>query len=240
MPFTFAHPAIILPFARIQRASVSMSALVIGSITPDFEYFIRMKLTGRYSHSIEGIFLMNLPVGIVIALIFHLLVKGPLIDNLPFYFKSRLKSLQESDFIQYVAKNYFFFLGCLFIGIVSHLFWDSFTHSNEFFVQRFNFLQRSFSFLNFRAIPVYRYLQHASTGIGFIVIGFTFHKMPVQTHTKSITYRFWVFVIVLSVIAFLIRSFLGFEYFGDVVATAISALCIGLIGSSIIVRFFNG
>jgi hypothetical protein len=238
MPFTFAHPAIIIPFSEIKRAS--MSALVIGSITPDFEYFIRMKLTGRYSHSIEGIFLLDLPVGIIIALVFHLLVKAPLIDNLPFYFKGRLKALRQSDFIQYISKDYFYFLGCLLIGIVSHLFWDSFTHANEYFVHRIDFLQRPFSFLNFPAMPVHRYLQHASTIIGFIVIGFVFHKMPVQEQPKSTSYRFWVFVILLAVTAFLIRWSLGFEYFGDVVATAISALCIGLIGSSIMMRVFNG
>jgi uncharacterized membrane protein YjjB (DUF3815 family) len=64
--------------------------------------------------------------------------------------------------------------------------------------------------------------------------------MPVQEQPKSTSYRFWVFVILLAVTAFLIRRSLGFEYFGDVVATAISALCIGLIGSSIMMRVFNG
>jgi hypothetical protein len=39
MPFTLAHPAIVVPLA-LQR--LILSALIIGSMTPDLEYFIRL------------------------------------------------------------------------------------------------------------------------------------------------------------------------------------------------------
>jgi len=45
MPFTFSHPAIVLPLATLRRQWISATGLIIGSITPDFEYFIRMKNT---------------------------------------------------------------------------------------------------------------------------------------------------------------------------------------------------
>ncbi|SEF46838.1 protein of unknown function [Flavobacterium urumqiense] len=42
MPFTFSHPAIILPFLKNKK--LSATALIIGSMSPDFEYFFRMKM----------------------------------------------------------------------------------------------------------------------------------------------------------------------------------------------------
>ncbi|QVE20785.1 DUF4184 family protein [Phocoenobacter atlanticus subsp. cyclopteri] len=35
----FSHPAIVLPLKNILGRHVSLIALIIGSLTPDFEYF---------------------------------------------------------------------------------------------------------------------------------------------------------------------------------------------------------
>ncbi len=39
MPFTFAHPAAVLPFMKKQSKYISVTALILGSMAPDFEYF---------------------------------------------------------------------------------------------------------------------------------------------------------------------------------------------------------
>jgi len=241
MPFTFAHPAIVLPFGKIQAFPVSMSALVIGSVTPDFEYFIRMKLTGRYGHSLEGMLLMDLPLGIAIYLVFHLLVKGPLIDNLTLYFKSRLVELKEFDSLKYIAAYYHVWIFCLLVGIGGHILWDSFTHSNEYFVNQFVILKISLSFFDVINMPLYRWLQHASTVIGLIAIAIVFHRRRnVQIPFHSISLQFWVVIVIAGFTSFLLRAIFGFEYYGDVIATAIGSLCIGLILSSLTVRLNNG
>lgn len=59
MPFTFSHPAIILPFKYLPNRWISMTGLIIGSLTPDFEYFIRMKIESYYSHTNAGLFLFK-------------------------------------------------------------------------------------------------------------------------------------------------------------------------------------
>src|SRR5687767_3641458 len=124
MPFIFSHPAIVLPFLKVRHVSVSMSALVIGSITPDFEYIIKMKATGRYGHSLEGIFLLDLPIACAIAVVFHLLVKTPAINNMPDYLCKRLITLRDFDFLAYIKKHCLSFIICLLIGIASHILWD--------------------------------------------------------------------------------------------------------------------
>ena len=66
MPFTLSHPAVVLPFARWK---LILSALVIGSMTPDFEYFIDIVTDHdvQIGHSISGIFLFCIPVGLLVS-----------------------------------------------------------------------------------------------------------------------------------------------------------------------------
>ena len=51
MPFTFAHPAIVLPFYKKPKF-FSMTTLIIGSMSPDFEYFLRVKIKSDMSHTL--------------------------------------------------------------------------------------------------------------------------------------------------------------------------------------------
>ena len=51
MPFTFAHPAIVLPFYKKPKF-FSMTTLIIGSMSPDFEYFLRMKIKSDMSQTL--------------------------------------------------------------------------------------------------------------------------------------------------------------------------------------------
>ena len=39
MPFTFAHPAAVLPFAKKHSSYISVTALILGSMAPDFPIF---------------------------------------------------------------------------------------------------------------------------------------------------------------------------------------------------------
>jgi hypothetical protein len=237
MPFTFAHPAIILPFAKLNHKSISLSALVIGSMTPDFEYFLKMKLSGRYSHSIEGIFLMDLPIAILIAFIFHLLVKAPLINNSPAYFKRRLVDLRDFRLLHYLGQHYFGFLICLLIGIASHIFWDGFTHAHGHAVKQFDFL--SVRVINEVKLPLFRYLQHASTLVGFIVIALFFHRMKSSEHSsESISIRYWMIVSMVSLSCFVIRTWIGYEYLGDIIVSIISSAFLGLIAAAIVEMIF--
>ncbi|MCO6555060.1 hypothetical protein A9G26_00655 [Gilliamella sp. Bim1-2] len=85
MPFTFAHPAIILPLYKKPHL-FSMTALIIDSMALDFEYFLIMEVKSALSHSLAGIFLFDLPMTLVIAYIFHFIIRNVLIKNLPNFF----------------------------------------------------------------------------------------------------------------------------------------------------------
>ncbi len=95
MPFTFSHPAIVLPLNYLPKKWFSLTGLVIGSLTPDFEYFIRMKIKSEYSHTLEGLFWFDLPLGVLLAFIFHNIVRNNFYNNLPLFFKSRFSVLNR-------------------------------------------------------------------------------------------------------------------------------------------------
>jgi len=78
MPFTFSHPAIVLPLLKFSPKYISASAVIIGSMTPDFEYFIRMRLMQVHGHNLFGALYFDLPVAIVCTLLFQLIVRDTL------------------------------------------------------------------------------------------------------------------------------------------------------------------
>jgi Domain of unknown function (DUF4184) len=120
MPFTFSHPAIILPFLRTKK--LSATGLIIGSMCPDFEYFISMKMQSNIAHTFLGLILFNLPVGFLVALLFHKIIKRNLIENLPSFFQNRLATLKNMKWIDYLKVNFFYVLISILIGAISHLF----------------------------------------------------------------------------------------------------------------------
>ena len=137
MPFTFAHLAIILPFIYLPKRWFSLTGLIIGSMTPDFEYFIRMNIQSIYSHTIWGVFWFDLPLGILLCFLFHKVIKYALYENLPLFLKSRFSSFADFDFSTYFKRNYLIVILSILIGAFSHILWDSFTHETGFFVDFF-------------------------------------------------------------------------------------------------------
>jgi hypothetical protein len=81
MPFTFSHPAAILPLRWLPNKYYSLTGLIIGSMTPDFEFLIRMNVGSIYSHTLAGIFYFDIPVGIAICFLFHDVVRDDLIEQ---------------------------------------------------------------------------------------------------------------------------------------------------------------
>lgn len=229
MPFTFSHPAIVLPLTRLKIRFMSASALAVGSITPDFEYFIKMKLSGRFSHTLPGAFAFCLPVGFALLAVFHLIVKRPLINALPSYFYARLARLRDFNFISSVREHPLLYAAYLLTGIFSHLLWDSFTHANHFMVRHIDWLSWPIALPGYGPMPLFRYLQHISTlaGAGYLI--YFFHNMPAHDEKNTLHFTYWVFVLIISLVIYLLRARQGFQYLGDQVVSLISAIFISMI-----------
>lgn len=231
MPFTFSHPSIILPFAYSPRNWFSMTGLIIGSLTPDFEYFLRMRMQGSFGHSLLGLFFFDLPVGLLLAFVFHLIIKNDLLLNLPFFLKAKLLKFNNFRWIDYFKLNWFTVVYSILIGGFSHLFWDGFTHHDGFFVDLIPNLKTKVELFHFQ-IPIFTILQHTSSLIGAILILIALFKLPtdklIEKHIDLI-YWFSLFSIALLVLVIRIFNELKIDQLGNVIVSIISSFVIGLI-----------
>ncbi|UOE51753.1 DUF4184 family protein [Mucilaginibacter sp. SMC90] len=189
MPFTFAHPAIVLPLDNLKTRRFSLTGLITGALVPDFEYFIRMRIYSIYSHTICGLFWFDIPLGILLAFLFHNIVRNELFDNLPPVLSERLLTYKTFNWNNYFKKHWLVVLYSVFIGAVSHLFLDAFTHPAGYFV---NLLPGVFNQTIIADIPLYKILQHSFTLISTLYIIYYFLKMPAIHHTNLPTSKYWI------------------------------------------------
>ena len=241
MPFTFSHPAIVLPLTYLPKKQVSLTGLVIGSLTPDFEYFIRMKVKSEYSHTISGLFWFDLPLGILLAFVFHNMVRNSFFENLPKKFKSRFVKFTSFDWNAYFKANWLIVVLSLLIGAFSHLFWDSFTHQHGYFVDIFPIFNNIVNIAGHQ-IPLYKMLQHSSTLLGGFIILLVVYKMPiVELMEQQINYVYWlIFIAIIFIILFVrLLTGLNLEQYANVVITLISAGLIGLVLTPLILKILH-
>lgn len=232
MPFTAAHPALVLPLIKGNPRFISATGLIAGSLAPDFEYFFKFSVNGIHGHTIWGLFYFDIPVAALLAVIFHGVVKNNLIDNLPVPIQSRFQVVRHFHFKPYLQENVIAFLLCCWLGAASHVLWDSFTHNGAYFTRRIALYEHtSFEIMGTR-YPLFFVLQHASTIVGFLVIAlyvFFMRKEALNSRRPAISYWAVVAGITFSVVCvrFMIKSS-DFNP-GNFIVTLISGGCLGVI-----------
>jgi hypothetical protein len=177
MPFTLAHPAIAVPLAR--RGYV-LSALSIGSLMPDLGYYLPL-LDKSYGHTFAGLFISDLPAGLIFLWLFHCLLKTPLLSLLPVEHQRRL-IIPARGFSFGPMRRFLTVIVSLFVGSISHLIWDSFTHEYGWVVRRMAMLSSSIG-----PIPVYKYLQHGGTILGLALLVYWYINWYRQAPSSSDT-----------------------------------------------------
>lgn len=238
MPFTFSHPAIILPLARLNEKYISVSALVMGSMAPDFEYFIRMRLKQVHGHNLAGAFYFDLPVTLFALLIFHFLVRDTLIDHLPEFLRKKYAKFYQMNWFEYARKRWYVIIYSSLIGIFSHLFWDAFTHAPGYFVRYIPFLREKLLIFNVE-IPSYDFMQLLSSGFGALII-LTVILWPAGQKFSFSSYRKPLrYISMLICTAIIILVLRGADTQSEFIATSISGMLIGMILVPLFFRKFT-
>ena len=80
MPFTFSHPLYAAPLRRL-IPNLSLTGLVLGSMSPDMEYFIAMEPFRSIGHTWIGFVLLGIPLSLAAARGYHDVLK-PVIPRL--------------------------------------------------------------------------------------------------------------------------------------------------------------
>ncbi|OCX53318.1 hypothetical protein BEL04_03160 [Mucilaginibacter sp. PPCGB 2223] len=229
MPLTFAHPAIVLPLRYLSKRWVSLTGLVTGSVVPDFEYFIRMKILSIYSHTWLGLLWFDLPLGLILCYVYHNIVRDGFIDSLPSPLYRRLKPYQGVNWNQYSRGHMLVVVVSVITGAASHLFWDSFTHLNGYFVVRWG-MKRVVAIMSVH-LPLYKVVQHLSTlAGGAIILTVLFTLKPLPAVMRKINYNYWIAVCVVMTATIILRIlFENNVQYPDLIVTTLSGFIAGII-----------
>ncbi len=238
MPFTFSHPAIILPLLKLGKNKVSATALVAGSMAPDFEYFINFQMKQIHGHTTAGILYYNLPLTLLLCFGFHYLVRDALIHYAPTIIKSRWCHYIGYDWKNRWRTSWKIILISALIGISSHLFWDSFTHPNRLMTNTFSILRSDISIMGI-TMEIHDFLQLFCSLLGLMAIGFVIITEPVKQEFRS-GFRtkiiFWLLVIIVALTVVLLRDC---QNLSDFIATSIAGGCIALMISPFLMKQLN-
>lgn len=167
MPFTLCHPALVVPLHRCARRWTSMSALVIGSMAPDFVYFLPVAVGGMFSHSVPGLFVYCLPAGVLVYAVYHALLRAAFMEWAPQAIAARMPA--DLEWPPKDRAALWTVLASLLIGAASHLAWDAFTHAHTAVVQHIGVLRAPVA-LGGHVVPLFKILQHLSSLLGFLVL----------------------------------------------------------------------
>ncbi|BBH20785.1 hypothetical protein Back11_21300 [Paenibacillus baekrokdamisoli] len=169
MPFTFSHPLYSVPLYRAAPKWLSITGLLLGSMAPDLEYFVAMESYRTIGHSLVGFLIMGLPLCIALAIAFHLVVKPVLPKFMPSAggLEQYVTSMTSTRWEIRSVRAWIVLLVSLFIGFLTHLFMDSWTHRYGGFVEVFPILKEEIA-----GNGSYHWLQYGFSVIGLIVPAF--------------------------------------------------------------------
>lgn len=171
MPFTLSHAAAVLPVRR----RVIVSAFVLGSFAPDFEYFLRLSPQSRYSHELPGLLVFTLPAALFAIFLFHVVIKRPLLTLVPVWLERRLTP-QCVEFRFGGLKRFAAIVASAAAGVATHIAWDSFTHRDTWLYEHSSILQYRFFIPVYGEIWIYKILQQVSTLAGIAVLAWVIAK----------------------------------------------------------------
>lgn len=207
MPFTLAHPAAALPLIKLTRKPLCAAALIIGSLSPDFGYYLQAFQVATEAHTCLGSLLICIPTSLLVLLITY---------SIRYRISFLLPDTYQTLFLQIYPKsnNYSFIwqvAAWVWLGALTHIIWDSFTHSTGWSVHYFSTLQTPILGFTNSSIPAYKLLQHASSVLGLLLIAIHIYYRKINLPTTSYNERikiFWLALISTTLVIALMHTYI--------------------------------
>ena len=160
------------------------SALVVGSLAPDFRYFLNLAPRSHFGHSFKGVFVVCLPVGLAVLWIFQQVMKQPLISLAPRSHQQRLVALAK-PFPWGGARRFALIMASLLLGAISNLAWDAFTHDSGLVVRNVPDMRVPLEEFGTHR-PLYNVLQHGSSILGLLILVFWYWRWFKRTPPQPV------------------------------------------------------
>ncbi len=174
MPFTFAHPAAVLPLRRFKF--LNTVPLIIGSVAPDLPYYIPARYNRLMldSHTVLGTLWVDVPIGLAVLLIGFLL-RTPLTALMTP--RARALCLQAMERFKSEPLHWVLALFAIYVGTWTHLVWDSFTHENGWIVRRVAALSAPITIGDYTGTMCH-VLQYVSSAAGLLILAIWYFRLP--------------------------------------------------------------
>jgi hypothetical protein len=169
MPFTLSHPAAVLPFGRLLARWRVLSAVLAGSMVPDFGHLLPWQPPRFETHSADALLTFCLPVGLAAYWLFQWLIKRPLIELLPAGAHARWRESSAPADVASLKQWILAACGVLF-GAVTHLVWDAFTHEGARGLRMFPVLEDPVVDVGGHRLVGAHFLQDANSAVGLLVV----------------------------------------------------------------------
>ncbi len=168
MPFTISHVAAVLPLTHALSRRRLLSAAIIGSMAPDFGFFLPWRPARFETHGMLALLTFCLPMGLAAFWLFQRVMKRPLVELLPDAAYRRYRPWAEPADIASVAQWLLAACGIL-AGALTHLVWDAFTHEGARGVRMFPAIDDPVVDIAGHHLVGSRLLQDASSVVGLAV-----------------------------------------------------------------------
>jgi hypothetical protein len=180
MPFTVSHAAAVLPIHRFSRHRLPLTALMIGSMAPDFGYFFSQQISRQLTHGFLGLFTFALPVGLGVWLFYVAFLEKSAITLLSDRWHTRFahtEAITPSLIVRAAL--------AILLGAVTHLLWDSFTHRGTFATDAFPALLGHTPGVSW--LPIYHLLHGLSSVVGLVILARWakhLHRQPARSQIR--------------------------------------------------------
>jgi hypothetical protein len=177
MPFTVSHAAAVLPLQNFGKHRLPLTALMIGSMAPDFGYFFSHEASRQLTHSLSGLFIFALPAGLAVWLFYVAVLEKATITLLSDRWHTRFAHT-ESITASLVLRAAI----AIVLGAVTHILWDAFTHRDTFVTDAFPALLGTTP--GARWLTIYHLLHGLSSVAGLVMLAVwarNLHRQPARS-----------------------------------------------------------
>ena len=182
MPFTFSHPAAVLPLRR-RFKPLQTVPLIIGSVAPDLPYYVPARVNHFAplwyhftldTHTLSGALWADVPIG-MLALLLVFAFRRPLTALMTP--RARALCLQSVEHFRSQPLHWLFAPFAVLVGTWTHLLWDSFTHDNGFMVRRVAALSAPITIGSYTG-TLCHVLQYVSSVLGLVILAIWYRRLP--------------------------------------------------------------
>jgi len=163
VPFTVSHAAAVLPLYRLSKHKLPLTALMVGSMAPDFGYFFSHEASRALTHSFTGLFIFALPMGLFVWLFYVAFLEKATITLLSDRWHTRFAHT-DAITLKLVARASI----AIILGAITHILWDAFTHRGTFVTDALPALLGATP--GFPWLPIYHLLHALSSVAGLLIL----------------------------------------------------------------------